>query len=105
MIGITPLKSAKMAHYMTQVPGVYVPQSIIKRMDDANEKGGPQGAQEEGVRIALEIIEKVRSKQGIHGLHIMPVGWEDIVPRIVTEAKLLKTEAAVPESEAEKVLA
>jgi hypothetical protein len=35
----------------------------------------------------------------------MPVGWEDIVPRIVTEAKLLKTESAVPENEAEKVLA
>jgi len=91
MIGITPLKSARMTHFMTQVPGVYVPEPIIKRMDDANEKGGPQGAQEEGVKIALEIIEKIKGKQGIHGLHIMPVGWEEIVPRIVTEANLLKT--------------
>jgi methylenetetrahydrofolate reductase (NADPH) len=104
MIGITPLKSAKMAHYMTQVPGVYVPEPILKRMDDANEKGGAQGAQEEGVKIALEIIEKIKGKQGIHGLHIMPVGWEDIVPRIVTEANLLKTGSAVPESDAEKVI-
>ncbi len=91
MIGITPLKSVKMTRFMTQVPGVYVPDPIIKRMDDANEKGGPQGAQEEGVKIALEIIEKIKGKQGIHGLHIMPVGWEEIIPRIVTEANLLKT--------------
>jgi methylenetetrahydrofolate reductase (NADPH) len=88
MIGITPLKSAKMAHYMTQVPGVFVPDALLKRMDEA-EKGGPAAMQEEGVKIALEIIEKVKGKQGIHGLHIMPVGWEDIVPRIVTEAGLL----------------
>jgi methylenetetrahydrofolate reductase (NADPH) len=98
MIGITPLKSAKMAHYMTQVPGVFVPQPILDRMDQATEKGGPQGAQEEGVQIALEIIEKIRSKQGIHGLHIMPVGWEDIVPRIVTEAGLLPKNFVKPEA-------
>jgi methylenetetrahydrofolate reductase (NADPH) len=94
-----------MTHYMTQVPGVYVPDEIVKRMDDAQEKGGPQGAQEEGVKIVLEIIEKIKGLrgQGIHGLHIMPVGWEDVVPRIVTEANLLKPGSAVPESEAEPV--
>ena len=97
MIGITPLKSAKMTHYMTQVPGVYVPEQIIKRMDDADAKGGPQGAQEEGVSIALEIIEKIKTKQGIRGLHIMPVGWEDIIPRIVTEAGLLPQGFEKPE--------
>jgi methylenetetrahydrofolate reductase (NADPH) len=94
-----------MTHYMTQVPGVYVPDEIIKRMDAANEKGGPQGAQDEGVKIALEIIERIKKLhgQGVHGLHIMPVGWEDVVPRIVGEANLLKPGSAVPEREAEKV--
>jgi methylenetetrahydrofolate reductase (NADPH) len=105
MIGITPLKSAKMTHYMTQVPGVFVPDEIIKRMDAAQEKSGPEGAQEEGVKIALEIIEKIRKLhgQGVHGLHIMPVGWEDVVPRIVSEAKLLKPGSTIPEEEAEPV--
>jgi hypothetical protein len=73
-------------------------------MDDANEKGGPQGAQEEGVKIALEIIEKIKGKQGIHGLHIMPVGWEDIVPRIVTEGGVLPNGFARPELQEEKSL-
>jgi methylenetetrahydrofolate reductase (NADPH) len=99
MIGITPLKSAKMTHYMTQVPGVFVPDALIKRMEAADAKGGAQGAQEEGVRIALEIVEKVKALkgQGIHGLHIMPVGWEDIVPRIVTEGDLLPKGFEKPE--------
>jgi methylenetetrahydrofolate reductase (NADPH) len=100
MIGITPLKSAKMTHFMTEVPGVFVPKNIIERMDTADAKGG---AQEEGVKIALEIIEKIRGKQGIHGLHIMPVGWEDIVPRIVTEAGLLPKGFGPPELKKEKV--
>ncbi|MDA8410929.1 MAG: methylenetetrahydrofolate reductase C-terminal domain-containing protein [Treponema sp.] len=88
LIGVTPLKSAKMAHYMTQVPGVFIPESVIARMDAADASGGAAGAQEEGVTITLEIVEKVRKLQGVHGLHIMPVGWEDVVPRIVTEAGL-----------------
>ena len=88
MVGITPLKSIKMTQFMTQVPGVYVPPTIIKRMQDADKAGN---AQEEGVQISLELARKIRSyeKQGIHGLHIMPVGWEDVVPRIVKEANLL----------------
>lgn len=96
LIGITPLKSLKMTRYMTEVPGVYVPESILKRMEAAEAAGN---AQEEGVQIALELARKIRGyeKQGIHGLHIMPVGWEEIVPRIVTEAGLLPTGFVPPE--------
>jgi methylenetetrahydrofolate reductase (NADPH) len=86
LVGITPLKSLKMAKYMNdEVPGVFVPEAILKRMEAAEVAGN---GQEEGVRIALELIEKIKGKQGVHGLHIMAVGWEDIVPRIVTEAGL-----------------
>jgi methylenetetrahydrofolate reductase (NADPH) len=88
LIGITPLKSLKMARYMTEVPGVYVPEAILKRMEAADAAGN---AQEEGLQIALELARKIKGyeKQGVHGLHIMPVGWEDVVPRIVSEAGLL----------------
>lgn len=92
LIGITPLKSFKMASYMhNEVPGVFIPEAILKRMEMAGD-----GAEEEGVAIALEIIEKVKVKQGVHGIHLMAVGWEEIVPRIVTEAGLVPREA-VPE--------
>jgi methylenetetrahydrofolate reductase (NADPH) len=92
LIGITPLKSFKMASYMhNEVPGVFIPATILKRMEKAGD-----GAAEEGVTIALELIEQVRGKQGVHGIHLMAVGWEEIVPRIVTEAGLLPRET-VPE--------
>ncbi len=85
LIGITPLKTFKMAKYMNDtVPGIFVPDSILKRMEAAGDR-----AEEEGVQIALELIEKIKTKQGVHGLHIMAVGWEEIVPRIVREAGLL----------------
>jgi methylenetetrahydrofolate reductase (NADPH) len=47
------------------------------------------GAEEEGVQIALELIESIRYKQDVQGIHLMAVGWEAIVPRIVTEAGLM----------------
>ncbi len=85
LIGITPLKSLKMAQYMDkEVPGVFIPEAILKRMEAAGD-----GAEEEGVQIALELVEAVKTKQGVHGIHLMPVNWEEIVPRIVREAGLL----------------
>ncbi|MCQ3936767.1 MAG: hypothetical protein DPW18_06930 [Chloroflexi bacterium] len=84
LIGVAPLKSLRMARYLHErIPGVFVPEAVMKRMELANEKGG---AEEEGVQIALEVIEKVRTRQGVNGIHIMAVGWEEIVPRIVEEA-------------------
>jgi len=86
MIGLTPLKNYKTAAYMNnRVPGVFVPEKVLKRMENAKEKGNEQ---EEGVQITLELIEKIKTKQGVHGIHLMAVGWEDIVPRIVKEAGL-----------------
>ncbi len=88
LAGITPLKSLKVAQYMkNEVPGVFVPDVLIKRMEAAGD-----GAEEEGVKISLEIIEKIRKYPQIHGIHIMAVGWEEIVPRIVTEAGLQRTQ-------------
>ena len=86
MVGLTPLKNYKTAAYMnSKIPGVFVPEKVLKRMEDAKEKGNEQ---EEGVQITLELIEKIKTKQGVHGIHIMAVGWEEIVPRIVQDAGL-----------------
>lgn len=92
LIGITPLKSLKMAQFMNnEVPGVTIPEPLLKRLEAAG-----AGVQEEGVQIALELIEKIKGRQGIHGIHIMAVGWEEIVPRIVTEAGLLPKDSVAP---------
>lgn len=84
LIGITPLKSLRVAQYMhNEVPGVTIPENLMKRMEKAGD-----GASEEGVQIALELIEAVRNLDGVNGIHLMAVGWEQIVPRIIAEAGL-----------------
>jgi 5,10-methylenetetrahydrofolate reductase len=84
LAGVIPIKSAGMARYMRDyVSGVTVPDEVVTRMEQA------QDAKAEGAKIAVEIIERVKEIPGIHGVHIMAVGWEDIVPEIVKQAGLL----------------
>ncbi|MFC1990461.1 methylenetetrahydrofolate reductase [Chloroflexota bacterium] len=84
LAGVIPIRSAGMARYMRDyVSGVSVPDAIVTRMEEAKD------AKEEGVRIIIEIIEQLKEVPGVHGLHIMAVGWEDIVPEIVKQAGLL----------------
>lgn len=85
MAGIIPIKAAGMARYMRDsVPGVSVPDDLVKRMEAAG-----KNAKEEGLKISLELIEQVRAIPGVHGIHIMAVGWEEIVPEIVEKAGLM----------------
>lgn len=85
LAGVSPIRSKRMAqHLHHNIPGVRVPESILDRFDQARE----DDYEELGVEIALEIIEKIKSKQGINGIHLMSVGWEAIVPRIIEEAGL-----------------
>ncbi|MBA4417201.1 MAG: 5,10-methylenetetrahydrofolate reductase [Syntrophus sp. (in: bacteria)] len=83
--GITPLKSARMAEYMAaQVAGMDIPVEIINRMKSVPAKEQRQ----EGIRIAVETIEALKEIEGVHGVHIMAIEWEDAVPQIVEEGKL-----------------
>ena len=85
LAGVTPIRSKRMAQYLHHtIPGVKVPETILDRYEEAKE----DDYEELGVEIALEIIEKIKDKQGINGLHLMSVGWEAIVPRIISEAGL-----------------
>ena len=84
LAGLIPLKSARAAHFMAEeVPGVVIPAEIVKRMDEAGDK---EGQQEEGVAIALELIEKLKNTPGLSGMHVMAVHWEQIVPRLIEES-------------------
>jgi methylenetetrahydrofolate reductase (NADPH) len=83
--GITPLKSARMAEYMAKnVAGMDVPEEIINRMKSVPAKEQRQ----EGIRIAVETIQALQVMEGVRGVHIMAIEWEEAVPQIVQEAKL-----------------
>ncbi len=85
LAGVSLIRSNRMAQYLHRnIPGVTVPEWILARFSDARE----DDYEELGVGIALEIIEKLKTKRGINGIHLMSVGWETIVPRIINDAGL-----------------
>jgi len=84
LAGIIPVKSAGMVRYMRDyVSGISIPDEIVIRMENAKD------ARREGVNICLEIIEQLKEIPGLHGIHIMAVAWETIVPIIMDEAGLV----------------
>ena len=85
LAGLTPLKTAGMAKYMkNRVPGMDVPDEVVERM-----AGVPKDKQaEEGLKICVESIQRLKEVKGVRGFHIMAIEWEEKVPQIVEEAGL-----------------
>ncbi len=81
LAGIIPLKSVGMARFMNKsVAGVFVPEELIKKMADAENKA------ETGIQIAADLIKGL--KDVCRGVHIMAIGWEKRVPQILEAAGL-----------------
>ncbi|MBI1858955.1 MAG: methylenetetrahydrofolate reductase [Candidatus Melainabacteria bacterium] len=77
IIGITPLKSLKMANFMNEkVFGVTVPDDIIKKIESSED------AKLEGLEIAKAIVDEIR-KLNIGGIHVMAVGQTKELPKII----------------------
>lgn len=86
LAGVTPMKSLGMAKYMkNNVPGMDVPDSIIKRLEGVDKK---QQASE-GIKMACEQIEEFKEMKGLAGIHLMAIEWEHRVPEIVEKARLI----------------
>jgi len=85
LAGVTPFKSAGMARYMkNRVPGMDVPDDVVKRMADTPKEKQP----EEGIKICVESIQRLKEVDGVRGFHIMAIEWEEKVPEIVETAGL-----------------
>jgi methylenetetrahydrofolate reductase (NADPH) len=87
LAGITPLKGVGMAKYMAnKVAGMEIPEELINRL-----AGVPKEDQaDEGIKIAVETIQKVREIPGVDGIHLMAIEWEHKVPEILAAAGLDK---------------
>ena len=104
LAGVMPPKSARVLKFMDEsVAGIRVPGSLIERLtrvaaearekvpgDDeaARKKAATAAGREEGVKLCVETIDQVRAIEGVRGVHIMAVEWEEIVPEIVRRAGL-----------------
>ena len=83
LAGVTPLKSLKMTERMKfYVPGVDIPDTIYNRMKNATDP------KKEGYEIAIDLLRELKKINGIHGIHITALFWEDTVPSLVKETGL-----------------
>jgi methylenetetrahydrofolate reductase (NADPH) len=81
--GIFVNKSLKSIQMTQLVAGMSVPDEYVRRFEQAEDR------QAEGIDVAVELIEKLKVVKGIKGIHVMAVGWEEIVPEIVRRAGFL----------------
>ena len=83
LAGIVLLTSAGMAKFMNKnVPGIFVPQPLIDEL-----AGAPKGkALETGINIAARMIRTIKEEDLADGVHIMAIGREETVPRILDRA-------------------
>ena len=86
LAGVAPIKSVGAARYMkTRVPGMDVPDGIVARL-----QGVPkEQVSKEGIKLCIDIINQVREIEGVAGIHLMAIEWEETVPEIVEAAGLL----------------
>ncbi|HSD85205.1 MAG TPA: methylenetetrahydrofolate reductase [Anaerolineae bacterium] len=105
LAGVGPLKSPTMARYMKEnVPGLRIPDQLIERMESAgapwagkskdqltkeDKKARSTAWQAEGIKICIELIQQIREIEGVAGVHIMAIEWEEAVKSLVEGAGLL----------------
>jgi len=81
--GVVVLKSAAMAKFMnSNVAGINVPDSIIREL----EATAKEDRKKKAVEITAQIIRQV--KPLCQGVHIMPLGWDELIPEIINQAEI-----------------
>jgi methylenetetrahydrofolate reductase (NADPH) len=81
LVGVGPLLSARSAVWMRDnVPGIHVPDALIKRLQDARSES------EEGKRICIEILQEIVDIEGISGVHVMVHKHEELLAEIIRDS-------------------
>jgi 5,10-methylenetetrahydrofolate reductase len=104
LAGVGPLKSPGMAKYMIDnVPGILIPQDMVRRMSAAgapwagkskdeltkeDKRARSNAWQQEGIQICIELIQQLQKIEGVAGVHIMAIEWEEAVKPLVEGAGL-----------------
>jgi len=96
LAGVGPLKSPGMARHLRQnVPGMSGPElfdarleAAVKAIDAGDKPARAKAWREEGKRICVDLIQEIREIEGVAGVHIMAIEWEEAVPEIVKAAGL-----------------
>ncbi|MCL4540856.1 MAG: methylenetetrahydrofolate reductase [Chloroflexi bacterium] len=84
LAGIMIIKSPESALYMRDnVQGIGVTPEIITRLQQATNSA------DEGICIAIELVQMLQAIPGVAGVHLMTVNWSRAIPHVVEGAGLL----------------
>jgi len=86
LAGVTPLKSAGMAKFMRKmVAGIDIPDEVVDRISaEPKEKQAAKG-----IEMCIEQIQELKEMEGIAGVHVMAIEWEEKLEEIIGGAGLL----------------
>ena len=83
LAGVLVLRSVTMAEYIkAHVPGIHVPEEMIRELSGAGDALAP----DVGIEMAVRTIRAVRPF--CHGVHIMPGRLADRLPEIIRKAEV-----------------
>jgi methylenetetrahydrofolate reductase (NADPH) len=91
LAGVMPLESADEAESLrNKYTDLVIPDSMVERLKAAGDAAGSskENMAKEGMAICIETIKKVKSIEGVRGIHILSGGKEHLVPEIIKKAGL-----------------
>jgi 5,10-methylenetetrahydrofolate reductase len=89
LIGIAPFKSQAMMDWMIKfVPGIKVPPELEQQLRKAREKG-KEAFLEENIQVFADLMHDIRKETNVAGLHLMAVGFEAVLPKIIEKSGIL----------------
>jgi methylenetetrahydrofolate reductase (NADH) len=90
IVGLVPLRSVKNARFLDGLFGVHVPSRVFEVLEQAGDE-----AERAGVEFTIDVARRIRSIDGISGLHLLGVGRDDLVRTVVERADLFPRPTAV----------
>ncbi len=88
--GVGPIRSVRAMEFMqTKVPGIHVPDDVVRRL-----RGVPSDqVAAEGMRLCVEVIQRLRERTGVAGIHVMAFGQEHAIPELLERSGLARDRA------------
>lgn len=90
IVGLVPLRSVKNARFLDGLFGVHVPSRVFEVLEQAGDE-----AERAGVEFTVDVARRIRSIEGISGLHVLGIGRDDLVRTVVERADLFPRPTAV----------
>jgi 5,10-methylenetetrahydrofolate reductase len=83
IVGTGPILSPRTARWMLEhVPGVHIPEALLARLERAADPA------REGVRLCVEMIQRLRGLRGVAGVHLIAHRREALIAEIIDRASL-----------------